>query len=241
MIDLSHVRFGKGKHAPIPNPTGNRDMCIMEAVALFAGEPWSDGPECASPMISAFLRKWNDALSDDDRDRLLPASLWVPRLVGSCGDTATEWRRSYLALDWLIRTYAPVYLDLVPSFRDHAEQIRNLPEVTRVALARQVKATVDAARDDALAAAFSATGNDTWTDTWTEARSEAWVTSGAAGGAARDAAISWGIWNAWVAAGDAAWTAARAAWVAAGAPSQPVEFLERSALDLLDRMIEVKP
>jgi len=41
------------------------------------------------------------------------------------------------------------------------------------------------------------------------------------------------------------WTAARAAWVAAGAPSegvpQPVEFLRRSALALLDRMIEVKP
>jgi hypothetical protein len=31
-------------------------MCVMEAVAFVAGEPWSDYPECACPVISAFLR-----------------------------------------------------------------------------------------------------------------------------------------------------------------------------------------
>ena len=82
-MDLTSVRFGLGDHTATPAPTGNRDLCIMEAVAYIAGEPWSSSPACASPVVSAFLRVWNDALSDDDRDRLLPADVWGPRLVGS--------------------------------------------------------------------------------------------------------------------------------------------------------------
>ena len=114
-MDLSTVRFGTGSHSKAPAPTGNRDMCIMEAVAFVAGEAWSDTPACASPAVGAFLRTWNDALSDDDRDRLLPAAVWVPRLVGSRGDDATEERRAYLALDWLVRVHTPAWLDLVPA------------------------------------------------------------------------------------------------------------------------------
>ncbi len=63
-MDLPTVRFGYGAHAPTTTPTGDRDLCIMEAVAFMAGEPWSDSPACASPVIAAFLRSWNDALSD---------------------------------------------------------------------------------------------------------------------------------------------------------------------------------
>lgn len=92
-MDLTTIRFGAGHHNPTVTPTGNRDLCIMEAVAYMAGEPWSDAPECASPVISAFLRAWNDTLSDEDRDRLLPAAVWVPRLIGSRGDAVTEQRR----------------------------------------------------------------------------------------------------------------------------------------------------
>jgi hypothetical protein len=47
-------------------------FCVMEAVAFVAGEPWSDHPVCACPVISAFMRNWNDSLpTDADRDRLL--------------------------------------------------------------------------------------------------------------------------------------------------------------------------
>ena len=45
--------------------------CFMEAVSYVAGEPWSDKPACACPVLGAFLRTWNDDLSDTDRDRLL--------------------------------------------------------------------------------------------------------------------------------------------------------------------------
>jgi hypothetical protein len=244
-MDLSNIRFGKGQHIPSQNPTGDRDMCILEAVALFAGDPWSDDPEGVSPVISAFLRKWNDLLSDEDRDRLLPASVWVPKLVGTCADSATEERRSNLALDWLVRVYTPAYLDLVPSLCDHAGPIRNLPEVMDAASAHQSKTTVANARAAALDAARAVTGDATWTATWTAARDAAWTTGAGAGSAARDA-VRYAAWTTWVVVGDAAWTAARAAWVAAETPAGDVprpivEDQQRSALDLLNRMLDVKP
>ncbi len=43
----------------------------MEAAAFIAGEPWSDHPACVCPVIAAFMRSWNDGLSDKDRNRLL--------------------------------------------------------------------------------------------------------------------------------------------------------------------------
>ena len=46
--------------------------CAMEAVAYLAGEPHSDHPICASPVISAFMREWNDSLDDEGRQKLKP-------------------------------------------------------------------------------------------------------------------------------------------------------------------------
>lgn len=237
-MDLSTVRFGTGAHGATTAPTGERDLCIMEAVALVAGEPWSDHPACASPVVSAFLRTWNDALREHDRDRLLPAAVWVPRLVGSRGDEATEERRAYLALDWLVRVYTPAWLDLVPSLASHAAALRALPEIvdlTTAGLARDpVRAAEEAARDAAWYAA-----EDFARDAGSAAEYFAWSAAGVAAedaalAAARHAAGS----AAWVAAGyaarDAAWSAARDAGVAL---RPTVETLQQSALDLLDRML----
>ena len=132
-MELSNVRFGVGTHEPTAEPTGDRDMCIMEAVAFFAGEPWSDHPACTSPVVSRFVQAWNDSLSDEDRDRLIPAEKWVPRLVGSRSDDATEERRAFLALDWLVRVHTPAWLDLVPELAEHAATLRGLPEVVDAA------------------------------------------------------------------------------------------------------------
>ena len=129
MIDLSTMRFGVGTHRSSAAPTGNRDMCIMEAVAFMAGEPWSDEPECACPVISRLLREWNDLLSDKDRDRLLPAAKWVPKLIGS-RHKDVEKRRAFMMLDSLIRTCTPMWFELVPELRADAENLRSLPELT---------------------------------------------------------------------------------------------------------------
>ncbi len=46
-------------------------VCALEAVAWIAGEPHSDHPKCACPVLSDFLRKWNDDLPNDaDRNPL---------------------------------------------------------------------------------------------------------------------------------------------------------------------------
>lgn len=158
-LELTTTRFGVGTHAATSAPTGNRDLCIMEAVAYMAGEPWSDAPACASPVIAAFVRTWQDDLDDADRDRLLPAAVWVPRLVGSLGNDAVEVRRAFMALDWLVRVHAPAWLDLTPSLRPHAAALRALSEVIDVDAAGQARPVVYAARAAASVAARDAAGD----------------------------------------------------------------------------------
>ena len=223
-MDLSTVRFGVGFHGLSTAPTGDRDMCIMEAVAYMAGEEWSDSPECASPVVSAFLRLWNDGLSNEDRDRLLPAAVWVPRLVGSRGDSAVEKRRAYLALDWLVRVHTPAWFDLTPSLAPHAAALRALPEVVDPHTVQEANAVLQAAWDAASAAAWDASAREAASASAREAAREA------ASASARDAA--------WDAAWDAASAAGNATWAAAGVALHPtVETLQQSALDLLDRML----
>ena len=243
-MDLSTVRFGTGSHSVSLAPTGDRDLCIMEAVAYMAGEPWSDTPACASPVISAFLRSWNDALSDGDRDRLLPAAVWVPRLVGSRGDDATEERRAYLALDWLVRVHTPTWLDLVPALAPHAAALRALPEIVDMTTAGRAGDTVRATRAAAWDAAEDAAWAATCADAGDAAEDAAWDAAWVAAWAAAEDAAEDAAWAAaWAAAWDAARNAARdAARNAAGEAARDalrptVETLQQSALDLLDRML----
>jgi hypothetical protein len=62
-------------------------MCLLEAAAYVAGEPWSDSPECVSPVLAAFGRSWNDALDDENRQMLKP---FIPRLVGTAARRAAD-------------------------------------------------------------------------------------------------------------------------------------------------------
>ena len=122
-------------------------VCAMEAVAWLAGEPHSDQPQCACPVIGAFMRSWNDAIPDDaTRTRLLKPLL--PALVGSKSTVAVELKRSYLAFDWLARVQAPAWLDLTPALKPHAELLRALAPLT--------DKTSVAAADGPLAAAGAA-------------------------------------------------------------------------------------
>src|SRR5690348_3612802 len=78
--------------------------CVMEAVAYVAGEPWSDHPQCASPILGSFLRSWNDRLNDTDRQLLKP---YIVRLVGTNTGPDDEQTRRWMLLDWLVHEYAP--------------------------------------------------------------------------------------------------------------------------------------
>ena len=199
-----------GAHQP------DSTFCVMEAVAFVAGEPWSDHPQCACPIISAFLRSWNDSLpSDAERDRLLKPL--ISSLVNTRSTKKVELKRGLMAADWLIRVHTPAWLRLA-GLTKQAENLEQLPEITAMKQFPSLEAPIEAARQDAAAA-----GADAWA---------------AAGAAARDAA--------WAAARDAAGAAAwAAAWAAAGAAAREkfaptMRKLQESALALVERMIEAK-
>lgn len=148
-MDLSTVRLGFGNHHPTKTPTGNRDMCLMEAVAFMAGEGWTSYPRCACDMTGFIIRTWQDALSDKDRDRLLPADVWVPRLIGSStGSIQVVRRREMLLADWLLRSALPEWLRLFSEFQGHAECLENLPIIQDMANTEKAKYLLRKLRKD---------------------------------------------------------------------------------------------
>ncbi len=199
--------------------TPTEGTCLMEAVAYIAGELHSDAPRCACPVLTKFGVSFNDGLrSDEERNRLLRPM--VHRLVGTrCCDAHSE-QRSWMALDWIVRTHATAWLDLV-GLSYHAERLRVLPELTRETI-KQAREPMAAAR----AAAWEVAEDAGWDAARAVARDAGWEAAGsaareaawdAAEDAARDAAGSAARSAAWEAAGSAAGAAAwNAAWAAAG-------------------------
>ncbi len=149
----SHEKFSEG-------------VCAMEAVAYVAGEKFSDHPKCACPVIGAYMRAWNDALPQADRDRLLLPL--IPRLVGSRSTKAVEDRRATMAADWLVRVHTPAWLRLA-GLTEHAATLASLPEITDFAKTPALMPALTAARKDAAAARAAA-------------RDAAWAAAGAAAG-----------------------------------------------------------
>jgi hypothetical protein len=184
------LKLSRGGHKPTDNKA-----CLLEAVAYVAGEPWSDRPACASPVLITYGQRLNDVLPDDLRQQLIP---FIPRIVGTAGDGKDE-RRSYLALDWLTRTWLPAWLRLVPACVSDADAIAGLPPVVDLESAALVGEAVRAAVIGARAA-WGAAGDAAGAAARDAAQGAARAAAqGAAGAAAQDAA------------GAAAWAAARAA------------------------------
>jgi hypothetical protein len=264
---LEPLKLGRGSHDPPSN--GLVNACVMEAVAYVAGEPFSDHPECASPVITSFLVYWNDSMNDVDRQMLKP---YIVRVVGTRTGKRHEEQRAWMLTDWLARECAPAWLRLA-GLAGQAELLESLAPLTSAASASKAQLVLDAARKDSAAAAASARDaawdaarDAAWDAAWDAAGAAAWAAARAAAwdaaraaawdaarAAARDAA-----WDAaWDAARDAAWDAAwdaaraaaraaagAAAWAAARAAAAAAlapttRELQQSALLLLDRMIAV--
>lgn len=60
-------------------------VCLMELVAVAAGERWGDRPACTHPLLGHVARRVNDAISDDGRSAL---SSLIPALVGAHAEGA---------------------------------------------------------------------------------------------------------------------------------------------------------
>ncbi len=224
LAEVMNWNLRSGGHDPERIADG--EACVMEAVAYVAGLPLSDQPDCTCPVIASFLRSWNDGLPNNaERDRLLKPL--IVELIGTKSTAEVQERRSYMALDWLIRVHTPAWLNRVESLKQHALALSSHEEIADLAGATAAGEKVRAAWDAAWAAARDAAGAAAWAAAWAAARAAAgdaaWAAARAAAGAA---------------AGAAAWAAAEAA---AGDALQPtVKALQVSALALVERMIEVR-
>lgn len=90
MIDVCAVPIKSGGHK---RPEDG--MCIMEMASYVAREKFSDHPECVSPVIGAFCRSWNDALNDEDRNRLMRP--YIFKVVGTKTTAEDEETRAWMA------------------------------------------------------------------------------------------------------------------------------------------------
>ena len=222
LIDFRNYNFGTGKHL-----TPDDGMCVMEAVAYVAGEPHTDRPKCASPVISAFLRFWNDSITDDDnrRDLLGP---FVYRMVGTAASREIESQRSWMAFDWLVRNCLPSFMELTP-MTPIAKKLRDLPELTTNTLHVAEPVTERAYNAAWNARGSAAAGNATGNAAGNAAASTAY------NAATYDTALHTVAYAAHVAALHAASTAANNDV----ALEPTVKTLQQSACGLVDRMIKL--
>src|SRR5438067_4420668 len=120
MLGLEGITLKSGS-----NKDRGAGVCAMEAIAWLAGETHSDQPQCVCPVIGAFMRTWNDGITEDEtRTKLLRPLL--PALIGTRSTQAVELKRSYLALDWLARECAPAWLSLRNDLKTHAVALQGL-------------------------------------------------------------------------------------------------------------------
>src|SRR5438105_1488488 len=96
-LDIDTVKLESGGH-----PDVKSGLCVMEAVSYIAREQHSDHPECVSPVIATFLRSWNDALNDEDRQQL---KALIPVVMDTVSLPENEERRAWMCLDWLVREH----------------------------------------------------------------------------------------------------------------------------------------
>ena len=136
-LDLDNLVLLKGCHKP------DSQFCVMEAVAYVAGEEWSDAPQCASRVIGAFMRRWNDSMNDEDRQLLKP---YIPRLVGTAASPEVERRRAYMAADWASRTALPM-LFRRNGWIEEAERLEQLQAIVSSETAQAATIALQNARD----------------------------------------------------------------------------------------------
>ena len=203
---LESLSLAHGNHAE-----QDKKWCALEAVAFLAGEPHSDAPKCACPVLARFVIRLNDRWNDNRRQQLKP---YLPMLLGTRGGPELELRRAYIAADWATRELLPMIFEAGPKLADWAPKLRALAPVVD-------KKTADAARDLAREARKAAA----------DAYAAAYAADAAAYAAYAAAAD---------AAADAAAYAAAAADAACASSRLTVEQVDRATLALLQRMIDAK-
>ena len=173
-------------------------MCAMEAVAWLANEPHSDAPQCACPVIAAFVRRLNDRMPDDaTRTKYLRPLL--KKIVGTRSTREVEIKRGYIAADFACREAAPMALE-ARGRKGDAAKLRALDPIVDKASARRAQAAADAhaaaasvsaSAADATAAAYAADAAADAAGAYdAEARATAYDAAASSAGAATNAAYA---------------------------------------------------
>lgn len=157
--EMTGQTLARGTHT---HPSQRRRT--MEWVSHLAGDPNSNEPGCVSPVLRAFCTTLNNAMEDEPRQRLLP---YLERTIGTADDGLDE-TRSWMALDWLIRVYAPTWLDAAGLPHSAARLTLLSPVLSMPDLKLAIVALARTRRDSRAA----------WAATLGAARAVAWVPQG---------------------------------------------------------------
>jgi hypothetical protein len=71
----------------------------MELASMLAGEPFTDQPESACPVIASFLRAYNDVVDDSRRQDLYA---YASKVVGSTRSAAVQRARADRLAAWAL-------------------------------------------------------------------------------------------------------------------------------------------
>ena len=148
---FDQIRIAKGSH---DDDCANPERCLMEWYNWLTRKFHTDDcPPDVSPALHIFGMRLNDALGDDRRQELkqfLPQN-GTPSPLAGTRDDGHEEIRGYLALDWLIRTYTPAWLDLA-GLTVEATALRDLRRIVDLVAAQAAGPVVRDARAKAAAA-----------------------------------------------------------------------------------------
>ena len=118
--DIGNIHLSHGSHK---SPADG--YCLLEAVSMFAKEPFTDQPQCVSPYLRSFGIGLNDRASDKQRQDL---QRFIPLVVGTAGDGMDEQRR-WLAADHITRVLTPKWLDRA-NLPELAAKLREVTPIT---------------------------------------------------------------------------------------------------------------
>ena len=185
----------------------SQGACAMDAVNWLVHGKHGDAPECACPIVAAYVIQGNDEMPDDIRQRLLG---YLHRIAGSRNADSENARLRVLVLA-AVRTFVPLALDAT-GLTVEATKLRLLPDDTEFEDLEIATRATEAAIWWAGATEAKAT------KAATRAVSVAWAT--------RAASAAWAT-----RAASAAWAtrAASAAWAAGGTGAEAAKAATRAA------------
>lgn len=219
---LAVKRTGRRDSTPVADFRANTGEMRGIEVRPAGCAPWSDRSNLVCPVIAVFMEAWHEGLPVDERAILVPL---VAKIVRSHAAPRIEQARALMAADWLVRTFAPVWLNLA-GLREQARLLYGLPPVTAAAQALDMRAVLAQVSHFANAEALHV--NEAG---WIKASDDCWASGWAA---AYEASCFAAHDPAWVSAAAAS---RAAAGLAARTKTQPFKVaLQASAAELVVKM-----